>query len=174
MTSTLSMKGNNVSDIIKSLVVNSEDVGSRNISIQSKSTNSTNGNIEYLIITSRALSSYFQQIAQWKKMKGISSKVMAIEDIETNYTGATIPHKIKSCLYDLYKNNGLKYVLLGGDDTIVPKASCCVSAGGYTEKEMPTDLFFACFGGNFDWDGNKNGIYGDNSSLKFEYMATQP
>lgn len=163
MTSTLSMKGNNVSDIIKSLVVNSEDVGSRNISIQSKSTNSTNGNIEYLIITSRALSSYFQQIAQWKKMKGISSKVMAIEDIETNYTGATIPHKIKSCLYDLYKNNGLKYVLLGGDDTIVPKASCCVSAGGYTEKEMPTDLFFACFGGNFDWDGNKNGIYGETT-----------
>lgn len=57
----------------------------------------------------------------------------------------------------------MKYVLLGGDDTIVPKASCYVSAGGYTENEMPTDLFFACFGGNFDWDGNKNGIYGETT-----------
>lgn len=162
-TTTLSMNGKNISDIIKSLVINGEEADARNISMQNASTNSARENIEYLIITSRALSSYFQPIAQWKKMKGISSKIIALEDIEANYTGATTPHKIKSCLYDLYKNNGLKYVLLGGDDTIVPKASCYVSAGGYTENEMPTDLFFACFGGNFDWDGNKNGIYGETT-----------
>lgn len=162
-TATFSMSGKNISDIIKSLVINSEDVDARNVSTQNASTYSDSENIEYLIITSRALLSYFQPIVQWKKMKGISSKVIAIEDIEANYTGATTPHKIKSYLYDLYKNKGLKYVLLGGDDTIVPKASCYVSAGGYTEEEMPTDLFFACFGGNFDWDGNKNGIYGETT-----------
>lgn len=162
-TVTYATSGKNVSDILKSLVVNSEDVEARKVSTQSTTANSVSENIEYLIVTSNALSQYFQPIIQWKKMKGIPSKVITIEEIEANYTGATTPHKIKSCLYDLYKNNGLKYVLLGGDDTIVPKASCYVSAGSYTEEEMPTDLFFACFGGNFDWDGNKNGIYGETT-----------
>lgn len=159
----LSMSGNNVSDIIRNLVVNSEDVESKNVSEQTSSFNGASENIEYLIVTSKELSPYFQPIAKWKKMKGVSSKVIAVEDIEANYAGATTPLKIKSCLYDLYQNNGLKYVLLGGDDTVVPKASCYVTAGGYTEKEMPTDLYFACFGGNFDWDGNQNGVYGETT-----------
>lgn len=160
-TAAFSMGGSNVRGILKSLVCNSEDVDVQSISTRNISADNASGKIEYLIITSRALSSYFQPIAQWKKMKGVSSKIITIEDIEANYTGVTIPHKIKACLYDLYQNNGLKYVLLGGDDTIVPKASCYVSAVEYTEEEMPTDLFFACFGGVFDWDGNKNGVYGE-------------
>lgn len=162
-TATFSNCGNNVSDIIKSLVINNEDVDAKGISTLSTAIDNNNGNVEYLIVTSNALSSYFQPIAQWKKMKGISSKIITIEDIEANYSGATTPLKIKSCLYDLYKNKGLKYVLLGGDDTIVPTATCYVSAVNYTEKAMPTDLFFACFGGSFDWDGNKNGIYGETT-----------
>lgn len=159
----LSMSGNNVGDIIKGLVVNGEDIESRNVSEQAASFNDASENVEYLIITSRELSPCFQPIAKWKKMKGISSKIIAVEDIEANYAGATTPLKIKSCLYDLYQNNGLKYVLLGGDDTVVPKASCYVTAGGYTEEEMPADLYFACFGGNFDWDGNQNGVYGETT-----------
>lgn len=150
--------GNNMSDIVKLLVVNAEEFETSNISTTSTTTNE---NVEYVVITSSALASSFVPLIQWKKTKGIPAKVFTIEEITANYTGATTPMKIKSCLYDLYQNKGLKYVLLGGDDTVVPVQGCYGHAGSYVDNTIPTDLFFACFGGNFNWDADGNGIYGE-------------
>lgn len=158
---TYSKNRRDISDIVRSLVINSKDVDARNISMQDIPTNSLSEKIEYLIVTSNALVSSFQPMAQWKKVKGIPSKIVSIEEIEANYEGETTPIKIKKCLYDFYKNKGLKYVLLGGDDTIVPVERCKIETPACKTDSMPADLFYACFGGSFDWDGNKNGIYGE-------------
>lgn len=153
--------GKNMSDIVKLLVINPDEV----IGLQPVKTTSVTNNdmIEYVIVTSSALAPSFQPIAQWKKKKGITSKVITIEEIAANYSGATMPLKIKTCLYDLYQNKGLKYVLLGGDDTVVPVQGCYGQASSYVDDTIPTDLFFACFGGNFDWDADGDGIYGETT-----------
>lgn len=160
---TFSNNREEVSDIVKSLVINSEDlnVNSTTTTTKSIAINDTTEKVEYLIVTSSWLAPYFQQIAQWKRTKGIPSEVISVEEIKAKYEGETIPLKIKKCLYDLYKNKGLKYVLLGGDDTVVPVERCYVTANDSVENEMPTDLFYACFGGSFNWDGNNNNIFGE-------------
>lgn len=64
--------------------------------------------------------SSFEPLLKWKRMKGLYSKIITMEDIESDYEGDGIQLKLKNCLYKLYRNNGLQYVLLGGDDTVVP------------------------------------------------------
>lgn len=158
---TYSKNRKDVSDIVKSLVINSEDVDVRDISTQNVTINNSVEKIEYLIVTSNALVPSFQSMARWKKVKGVPSKIISIEEIEAKYDGETTPIKIKNCLYDFYKNKGLKYVLLGGDDTIVPVERCKIETLVCKTDSMPADLFYACFGGSFNWDGNKNGVYGE-------------
>jgi hypothetical protein len=83
------------------------------------------------------------------------------------YSGTSLQVKLKKCLYDYYVNKGLKYVLLGGDDTIIPVMGCYgyVSAvdSTYIDNNIPTDLFYACFDGDFEWNANGNEIYGELS-----------
>ena len=159
-TNSSNSVGNNMGEIVKLLVVNAGDMGTSHIGTTSTAANE---NVEYVVVTSSALAASFNPIIQWKKTKGVVSKILTIEEIIANYNGATTPIKIKKCLYDLYQNKGLKYVLLGGDDTVVPVQGCYGSAGSYVDNTIPTDLFFACFGGDFNWDADGDGIYGETT-----------
>ncbi|MCP4712026.1 MAG: hypothetical protein GY869_25680, partial [Planctomycetes bacterium] len=71
--------------------------------------------------------------------------------------------KIKNCIYDFYQNQGTVWVLLGGDDTVVPDQDTfgSVSGGSYTDTTIPCDLFYACFDNQFDWDADTDGIVGE-------------
>lgn len=119
--------------------------------------------LDYVIITSNVLKKSFVPLQYWKRQKGVWTEILTVEEIAQNYDGGSIQEKIKNCLYELRKKRLLKYVLLGGDDTIVPVKYCRNFLEGtkYIEYNMPTDLYYSCFGGVFDWDGNKNGIYGE-------------
>lgn len=153
--------GKNMSNIVKFLVVNADEI---NESLPTNNISSVNNElIEYVIITSSDLASSFYPLAQWKTTKGVMTKIITIEAIKANYSGDTAQLKIKSCLYDLYQHHGLKYVLLGGDDTIIPVQGCYGAAGSYIDSTIPTDLFFGCFDGSFNWDANGNGIYGETT-----------
>lgn len=120
--------------------------------------------IEYVVITTRNLQSAFFPLVRWKTIKGIPSKVVTIEDISNRYGEERLQVKIKKYLLDLFLNNGLKYALLGGDDTIVPVQGCYGIVNNnpnYEDFSIPTDLFYSCFMGNFEWDANGNGVYGE-------------
>jgi len=156
--------GKNAKHWIKQLVINPEDVEDLTPSGASPkimTSLSPTGPVDYLIITSDSLVSSFDELVEWKRTKGIRTEVISIDSIDHNYFDSTIQLKIKHCLCDYYTNRGLKYVLLGGDDTIVPVQYCYASAWGETTSHMPSDLYYACFGGSFNWDGNNNGIYGE-------------
>ena len=126
--------------------------------------------IDYVIITSEALKSAFEPLATWKKMKGVPSKIITIEEIEAKYTTGTQQLKIKNYLCDLYETNGLRYVLLGGDSNIVPSQGCfgeVDAASGYMKDyNIPTDLYYACFGPSvngthkrdkkFEWNADRS------------------
>lgn len=155
-------------NLIKSIVENPLKLdGLLNDSIESHRGNINP--IDYVIITNEDLKESFKPLLNWKKTKGLYSKIITVEEIETYYYGSDIQEKIKRCLYDLYSNNGLKYALLGGDDTVVPIRGCYAKVDSHHEEySMPTDLYYACFGGCFEWDYNKNNLFGevsDNISL---------
>lgn len=124
---------------------------------------------DYVIITSEDLMDAFVPLAQWKTVKGLRSLIVSVEEIHGWYQGNTIQEQIKHCLYDLFLSYRLKYAVLGGDDTIVPDQKCFVRVSG-TDKNgnyvcyeglTPADNYYACFGGQFNWDGNDNGICGE-------------
>ena len=122
--------------------------------------------VDYAIITNKNLAAAFTPLANWKTTKGVKTKVYTIEDIDSQYTGATKQLKIKKFLYDLYNTLHLQYALLGGDDSIIPAQGCYgfikFENYDYVDKTIPTDLYYACFKGNFEWDANGNGIYGED------------
>lgn len=117
--------------------------------------------VDYMVITSRDLMDAFKPLCQWKRQKGLRTKIMAVEDIYELYEGATPQLKIKSCLYNHY-DLGLKWALLGGDVGAVPIQQCYLRYGPIGEDYIPADQFYSCFDGAFDWDKNGNGIVGEN------------
>jgi len=121
--------------------------------------------VQYLIVTSSGLESSFQILADWKTATGVPAEVITTSEIYNSYTGATNQLKIKNCLLDYYQNRNTLWVLLGGDDTIVPDQDCFgdVNDGDITDDYMPTDLFYACFDNAFDWNADGDGIFGETT-----------
>lgn len=172
-------QGRTDGEMIKSFVENPDAVDSL-LSIRPAAYNDVTDPIDYVIITKRSLVPSFEPLLKWKRIKGLYSKIITMEDVEAGYEGSDIQVKLKKCLHDLYRNNGLRFVLLGGDDAVVPVRGCYgeVKAGNSITRDrtIPTDLYYACFGKNFEWDGNNNGIYGetdDNINLYPDIYVTR-
>lgn len=147
-------------EMLKNIVINSDDLG-----LDVTEVPSNVDWLDYIIITNKDLEGAFKPLAKWKMQKGVKTEIVAIEDIKDMYSGLSIQEKLKRYLFDMYRSRNLKYVLLGGDDTIVP-VRYCKNIGVaidtiLVEDKMPTDLYYSCFGGRFDWDANGNGIYGE-------------
>ena len=125
---------------------------------------------EYLIITCDSLVNAFQPLADWKTQKGVKTEIVTVEHIDSTYNESTPQLKIKRCIKDYHDNKNLQYVLLGGDDAIVPVQGCYAHYDAQTSSgepksvtltNMPTDLFYSSLEGNFNWDANQNGIVGE-------------
>jgi len=115
------------------------------------------GNV--LIVTNAALSSAFQEVADWYTRKGYAAEVVTTESIYAEYAGRDNQEKIRTAIQDYHTNRGVEYVLLGGDDTVVPDRNTYVRVGGYTESSMPTDLYYSGLEGTWDSDGDS--IFGE-------------
>lgn len=161
-------------NILKEICYNTEDIAEREPEVMLSKSSVP---VEYVIITRDSLVNAFQPLANWKKQKGVNSQIVTIESIISNYSGGTIQQKIKRCLRDYY-SQGLKYALLGGDSNIVPVQLCALyvfkeienSVFDYVldNNDMPTDLYYACFDGDFYWNANGNDSIGeadDNVSM---------
>lgn len=151
-------------EIVKSLVINKETVDSiaSSATLTKVPIAQKNNRIDYVIITADSLKVHFETLARWKMTKGLYSKVITIEEVKNNYTGSDTQVKLKKCLYDLYTNSSLKYALLGGDDMIVPVRGCYIYKNDTVfDYTCPTDMYYSCYGGDFEWNANGNGIYGE-------------
>ena len=126
----------------------------------------TNDEVEYLIVTTDSLVDAYKPMRDWKTTKGIRTKIITTETIYSTYSGASPQEKIKRCLSDYYYNHGLKWVLLGGDDTIVPVRKCYIHSTDtvipYTTT-IPSDAYYANFEGAFDWNADNDNYYGETS-----------
>jgi hypothetical protein len=122
---------------------------------------------DYLIITKAEFVDAFQRLADHRHdFNSYSVNILTIEDINDQYDGtrpdgkSDLQTKIRNAIADYVQNNGTTYVVLGGDNTIVPDRDTYVSVGSYKENHMPTDLYYAGLDGTWDeWD--MDGIYGE-------------
>lgn len=127
-------------------------------------------NYNYYIITSDSLAPYFQPLADWKTLKGIRTRVVTTTEIYNSINENIRPQlKIKRWL-QAHGGSKLNYLLLGGDETVVPSQPCheqidYMDASGEIQTletySLPADMFYACYSGSFDWDANGNGYCGE-------------
>jgi len=134
---------------------------------------STDTDCDYLIITGSALSSAFQPLADHKESMGFCAQVVTTEFIAANYFGSDTQERVKNCIIDYAINHGTVWVLLGGDDTVVPDRNCygeVASVPPEKDETIPTDLYYAGLD-DFNWndDGDNKGCevkkYGDSVDL---------
>lgn len=152
-------------DQLKYLVENYDEID--NIPVM-QSDLSDDERIEYLIITKSSLKSAFEPLAEWKRKKGVPSKITTLEEIESKYSSRTTPMRIKEYIKDMYENYGTMFILLGGDVLHIPTVSCYVNAykgitgddGSRTCPDIPADIYYSCLE-NLEWDTNGDGIYGE-------------
>lgn len=149
----------------------------------SKSYSSQDQPYRYLIITSNALKDEFERLAQWKSIKGVKAKVLTVEDIYSNDTHADRSNqlKIKYAIKDYYQpyNNGIKYVLLGGDSNHVPVEMChlqCVVRDELLTDITPADIYYSSFN-SMEWDNDHDGrsaeLVDDSVDLSLDVAITR-
>ncbi|HWN83215.1 MAG TPA: C25 family cysteine peptidase, partial [Candidatus Udaeobacter sp.] len=130
--------------------------------------------VVYVIVTSQALSSEFQRLADWKTQKGSQAVVRTVEWIDQTYpNGVDRAERIRFFVRDAYQNWGTAYVLLGGDSDVIPvRYSQSLFFGG---ESIPSDLYYGCLDGNWNGDGDSRfgegdvaGQIADGADLAFE------
>jgi len=158
---------------VKNLVSNPEMVD-----VFSPQAQNLRGNeVDYLIVTGPSLKANWDALVNWKTKKGIKTKVIGTDSIYAQYPGRDNQEKIRNCIKDYWQNKGLKYVLLGGDDFIVPdrKTRLVIEESTITGN-IPTDMYYADL--QWSWDGNNNNLFGemaDTVDLFFDvYVGRAP
>ena len=131
-------------------------------------------NFDYVIITDSSLVSAFMPLADWKNQKGVRTRIVTVQQIDENYNDSLLQLKIKYYLKDRYDNDSIQYALLGGDDNIIPAffydMNVVFSNQIQYSTKMPIDMFYACFGGSFNWNKNNDDIMGED----FSYIDFEP
>lgn len=120
-----------------------------------------NSTVDYLIITSQALSNAFAALAAHRTARGLSCAIMTTEAISAGYSGADMPQKIRACISNYVASKATVYVVLGGDDSVVPVRGCYAYCEGETELAMPTDLYYSDLTGTWNADGDTR--YGETT-----------
>jgi len=142
------------SPAVRALVYNPKDVGRYAPSLRSTDF----GDIDYVIITSAALESDFQPLVDWRTKKGFATETRTVAWIQSNYSGRDTPEKIRNFIIDYYSSKGLRWVLLGGDNAVVP----CRQARAVVNSDpgdIPCDLYYGDI--QWSWDGDNDNIFGE-------------
>ena len=119
---------------------------------------------QMIIITSENKMTWFNQYSQWKTGQNIPTGIFAIEDILNTYPGTDNPAKLRGFIHDAFLTWGgtttpLEYVILAGDDEIIPVRGLFGQVGNTVDNWMPSDLYYGCLDG--DWNANGNNLWGE-------------
>nr|MDO8116527.1 C25 family cysteine peptidase [Candidatus Sigynarchaeota archaeon] len=137
--------------------------------------------VDVVIITSDALSPYFEPLANLKTGRGTYTEILTIETIEANDTlaaaGRDRAERIRNAIKYYHENKGTEFVILGGDVSIVPTryiynpdTSESYFPEPYHVAFKPTDHYYACLEGT--WDGDNDNKFGE-MNLNNEYNTDE-
>ncbi len=108
------------------------------------------GGFDMLILTTPAFASSFGPLKAYHDANGVITEIHTTTDV-----GSNDPVAVRNYIRDQYINNGIEYVLIGGDDDIIPCKDLYVDG----ESNMPGDIFFSCLDGTWNWDND--GYFGE-------------
>ncbi len=136
------------------------------------------GEYEHLIITSQGLSAPFLELAEWKGERNelgsvhqdISSTVVRLEDVlaDSQFWGDPRSHGntgndtqtiVRNFIIAAHQEWGVEYVLLGGDDEVIPARMLVAPVYDTDYDELPGDIYYSGLDG--DWDNDGDGAYGE-------------
>lgn len=133
---------------------------------------------EYCVITSQNLKDAFTRLIAWKREKGLNAGVVCKEDIvnNANIVGDTVSSiyddagKIRQYLQYAYASGVTKYVLFGGNYSILPIRYGTGDDNLWTwshyylnDYKIPSDFYFSELNSNWNKDGDMYyGEPGDN------------
>ncbi len=143
-------------EAVRSMVANPEDVNRFSPPERESDANDCN----YAIITNSSLAASFSNLAEWRTKKGFITKVFKTDSIQNVYSGRDLQEKIRNFIIDYWNNHGLIYVLLAGDNSIVPARRGRVVISGETGN-IPADVYYADL--QWSWDGDNDNIFGEMS-----------
>lgn len=132
---------------VEAIVVNRKDVARMAPPAAEKDA----AEIDAIIVTSTAMKPTFETLRSYYMRKGYFTVIMPTESIYARYTGYDNAEKVRNMLKEKFAQNGLKYVVLGGDVQI------CPFRAGYLEYSpyyVPADWYFADLDGTWDDDGD--------------------
>ncbi len=108
-------------------------------------------NFELLILTTPSLAAAFQPLKDFHDTTGILTEIRTTDDV-----GSNAPDDVRDYIRNTYLSEGIKYVLIGADDDLIPAQDLYVRSypGGSIEYYMPADLYFGCLDGTYNHDGD--------------------
>lgn len=110
--------------------------------------------IPYIIITSTDLASSFEPLAQLKKTSGLNTEIVTTDWISSNFSGEDIQARIRNFIIHAWNEWQAEFILLGGDEEIIPHRSMYVKVGSEIEPDIASDLYYAALDGNWNSDGD--------------------
>jgi hypothetical protein len=108
---------------------------------------------DLLILTTDGLKDGFELLKNAHDYEGITTVIKTLSDV-----GGSTPEDIREYIGDAYTDLGIDYVLIGGDDDVVPARILWVF--GLDEETtpyetyMPSDLYYGCLDGPYNYDGD--------------------
>ncbi len=108
---------------------------------------------ELLILTNDSLKDGFNSLKEIHDISGTPTIIKTLSDV-----GSTDLEDIRNYIRDAYNNWGIDYVLIGGDNDIIPAPILWVY--GLDEETwpyesfMPSDLYYSCLDGPYNYDSD--------------------
>lgn len=139
-----------VADDVRELVMNHQDVARFAPAAAEKDA----GEVDVVIFTNGTMASSVLPLRDWLARKGYHTVVIRHDTLAN--AGRDVPEKMRNVVKRLFAENGLKYVILGGDD-----GTCPVRYGylPYSTYTVPADMYFGDLDGS--WNGNNNSYWGE-------------
>lgn len=121
---------------------------------------------QMIIITDNSRLGWFTDYADWRNNEGVSNSIYSTEDIYAAYPGNDNAEKLRNFIIHAYQtwsasSEPLQYVVLGGDDEIIPIRGCYGQVGDTIDPHMPVDIYYSNLDGN--WNANGNSIFGETA-----------
>jgi hypothetical protein len=108
-----------------------------------------------LIITTPELAASFAPLKAFHDSHGLPTEIRTTAEI-----GGAAPDLLRAYITSEYAANGIEYVLIGGDDDLLPAKDLYVFAPTYPStsplivEDMPADFYYGCLDGTFNYDGD--------------------
>ena len=121
--------------------------------------------VSYIIITPSNLTKILEPLATWKTKSGVPAKIFTIDGpdgIYSKFPDGDNAAKIHDFLSSMHENNSkLEWVLLVGDEDIIPSRRVFVNAKDPygLDDYYYSDYYYA--GLNNSWDQDGDGVYGE-------------